>query len=209
MNIFDNHENSSESSISLASSIFTQDLERLSIYGFDSDVPDDVEGDMDDDHQPYGPPTYSLLMLENATVRSDADFFSVTGWTTATVGSSAGSTSETRCPAPASVSASVSASASMADLTASTSRLDLQVQEPRPSESMTSSSPGPSSHVVGRASDISANADSLFNSNSNSNANSNSNYGYIFDQGLCGIGAWAEIATSPFVAKMKRITPRQ
>nr|CEG04962.1 unnamed protein product [Fusarium clavum] len=208
MDIFDNHENSSESSISLASSIFTQDLERFSTYGFDSDVPDDAEGDMDDDHQPYGPPTYSLLMLENATVRSDADFFSVTGWTTATIGSSAGSTSETRCPAPASVSASVSASASMADLTASTSRLDLQVQEPRPCEAMTGSSPGPSSHVVGRASDISANADSLL-INSNSNPNANANYGYTFDQGLCGIGAWADIATSPFVAKMKRITPRQ
>ncbi|CAG7561680.1 unnamed protein product [Fusarium equiseti] len=208
MDIFDNHENSSESSISLASSIFTQDLERFSTYSFDSDVPDDAEVDMDGDHQPYGPPTYSLLMLENATVRSDADFFSVTGWTTATVGSSAGSTSETRCPAPASVSASVSASASMADLTASTSRLDLQVQEPRPCESMTSSSPGPSSHVVGRASDISANADSLL-INSNSNSNANVNYGYTFDQGLCGIGAWADIATNPFVAKMKRITSRQ
>ncbi|KAJ4137664.1 hypothetical protein NW768_003252 [Fusarium equiseti] len=205
MDIFDNYENGSESSISLASSIFTQDLERFSTYGFDSDVPDDAEGDMDDDHQPYGPPTYSLLMLENVTVRSDASFFSVTGWTTATVGSSAGSTSETRCPAPDSVSAS--ASASMADLKAPTSRLDLQVQEPRPFQSMTSSSPGPSSHVVGRASGISANADSLLNSNSNPNANSN--YGYTFDQGLCGIGAWADIATSPFVAKMKRITPRQ
>lgn len=209
MDIFDNHENSSESCISLASSIFTQDLERFSTYGFDSDVPDDADGDIDDDHQPYGPPTYSSLMLENATVRSDADFFSVTGWTTATVGSSTGSTSETRCPAPGSVSASVSASVSMADLTASTSRLDLQVQDPRPSSSMTSSSPGPSLHVVGRASDISANVDSLFNSNSNSNSNTNSNYGYTFDQGLCGIGAWADIATSPFVAKMKRITPRQ
>jgi hypothetical protein len=62
-------------------------------------------------------------------------------------------------------------------------------------------SPGPISHVAGRASDISISADSLFN------------YGYAFvvqdDQGLCGIGAWADIATSPLVAKKKRITPRQ
>lgn len=208
MDIFDNHENSSDSSISLASSVFTHDPDYspYNSYLFDSDAPDDMDIDDDDDPQNWGPPTYASLMLENATVRFDADFFSATGWTTATVGSSGVSTSETRCPAPASVSPSISASA--ADLTASNAHRDLQAQEPRPSDSMSSPGPGPgpSSHVAaGHTSDIPINADSLFNQNTN--------YGYTFvvqdDQGLCGIGAWADIATSPFVAKKKRITPRQ
>jgi hypothetical protein len=193
MDVFDSHEISSESSISLASSVFTHDpdFSPYDSYAVDSDAPDDMDVDVDDDvhhHQHYGPPIYESLMLENATVRSDADFFSVTGWTTATIGSSSVvSTSETRCPTPVSVSASAPAA-------------DLQVQEPRPSDS-SMTSPGPVSHVVGRASDIPTSVDSLFN------------YGYAFvaqdDQGLCGIGAWADIATSPLVAKKKRITPRQ
>ncbi|XEU97998.1 hypothetical protein FSHL1_003285 [Fusarium sambucinum] len=193
MDVFDNHEDSSESSISLASSVFTHDPD-FSPYGsyvVDSDVPDDMDVDMDDDvhhQQHYGPPTYESLILENATVRSDADFFSVTGCTAATIGSSSVvSTSETRCPTPGSVSASAPAA-------------DLQVREPRPSDS-SMTIPGPVSHVVGRASGIPTSVDSMFN------------YGYAFlvqdDQGLCGIGAWADIATSPFVAKKKRITTRQ
>ncbi|KAM0305613.1 hypothetical protein HYE67_008455 [Fusarium culmorum] len=193
MDVFDNHENSSESSISLASSVFTHDpdFSPYDSYVVGSDVPDDMDVD-DGVQQPqhYGPPSYESLLLENTTVRSDADFFSVTGWTTATVGSSSVvSTSETRCPTPASVSVSASAPAA-----------DLQVQEPRSSDS-SMTTPGPVPHVVGRASDISTGVDSLFN------------YGYAFvfqdDQGLCGIGAWADIATSPLLAKKKRMTPRQ
>ncbi|CEI64180.1 hypothetical protein FVEN_g9022 [Fusarium venenatum] len=186
MDVFDNHEDSSESSISLASSVFTHDPD-FSPYGsyvVESDVPDDMDVDMDDDvqhQQHYGPPTYESLILENTTVRSDA-------CTAATIGSSSVvSASETRCPTPGSVSASAPAA-------------DLQVQEPRPSDS-SMTSPDPVSHVVGRASDIPTSVDSMFN------------YGYAFvvqdDQGLCGIGAWVDIATSPFVAKKKRITPRQ
>ncbi|RGP67264.1 hypothetical protein FLONG3_8555 [Fusarium longipes] len=176
MDMFDSHENSSDSSISLASSVFTHDpnFPPYDSYALDSDAPDD-DDDMDvdqNDYQHYGPPSYESLRMENATVRSDADLFSVTGWTTATVGSSAVSTSETRCPAPASVSSTASAAA------------DLQVQEPWPLDSMTSP-PSPISHVA--------------------------DYNFVVqdDQGLCGIGAWADVATSPFVAKRKRITPRQ
>ncbi|EKJ75408.1 hypothetical protein NXS19_000625 [Fusarium pseudograminearum] len=187
MDVFDSHENSSESSISLASSVFTHDpdFSPYDSYVVDSDAPDDM--DVDDDVQPpqhYGPPSYESLMLENTTVRSDADFFSVTGWTTATIGSSSVvSTSETRCPTPASAPAA-----------------DLQVQEPRSSDS-SMTTPSPVSHVVGRASDISTGVDSLFNYR----------YAFVFqdDQGLCGIGAWADIATSPLLAKKKRMTPRQ
>ncbi|GKT98704.1 hypothetical protein FLAG1_06105 [Fusarium langsethiae] len=103
MGVFDSHEISSESSISLASSVFTHDpdFSPYDSYAVDSDAPDDMDVDVDDDvhhHQHYGPPTYESLMLENATVRSDADFFSVTGWTTATIGSSSVVSTSDRMP---------------------------------------------------------------------------------------------------------------
>lgn len=179
--------------MSLSSSILLEDHSSsiLDIYGQAMDV---------DDYQHPSPPTMdmstSMVLERTAAIRTfpfEADDFSMRGWTT--VGTSSSASSETTCPAPASVSVSVSAS--VADLTASELLLRLELQDTRPSGSLAS----PGSHVVrDRACEMSVGSDSLFS------------YSYTFvqdDQGLCGIGAWADITTSSFVAKNRRITPRQ
>ncbi|KAH7269949.1 uncharacterized protein BKA55DRAFT_532572 [Fusarium redolens] len=187
MALYDKHESNSDSSISLSSSILLEDRSS-SIFNFYDEVMDM------DDYQHPSPLTTDMstsMVLERTTaIRSSpskADDFSMSGWTT--VGTSS-AVSETTCPAPASVSASV------ADLTAS-ELLRLELQDTRPSGSLAS----PGSHVVrDRACEMSVGSDSLFS------------YSYTFvqdDQGLCGIGAWADITTSSFVSKKKRITPRQ
>ncbi|KAF5583058.1 hypothetical protein FPANT_8261 [Fusarium pseudoanthophilum] len=181
----DRHESNSESSMSLSSSILLEDHSSpiFDIYGQAMDV---------DDYQHPSPPTIdmstSMVLERTAAIRTfpfEADDFSMSGWTT--IGTSSAASSETTCPAPASVSASV------ADLTAS----ELELQDTRPSGSLAS----PGSHVVrDRACEMSVGSDSLFG------------YSYTFvqdDQGLCGIGAWADITTSSVVAKNRRITPRQ
>ncbi|KAF5535064.1 hypothetical protein FNAPI_12161 [Fusarium napiforme] len=179
----DKNESNSGSSMSLSSSILLEDHSSpvLDSYGQAMDV---------DDYQHPSPPTIdmstSVVLERTAAIRTfpfEADDYSMSGWTT--VGTSSAASSETTCPAPASVSASV------ADLTAS------ELQDTRPSGSLAS----PGSHVVrDRACGMSVGSDSLFD------------YSYTFvqdDQGLCGIGAWADITTSSFVAKNRRITPRQ
>ncbi|RBA16297.1 hypothetical protein FPRO05_11632 [Fusarium proliferatum] len=189
MTISDMHENNSDSSMSLSSSILAEDRSS-SIFDYYGQVMDM------DDYQHSSPPTIdmstSMVLERTAAIRtspSEADDFSMSGWTTVGTYSAA---SETTCPAPASVSVSVS----VADLTAS-ELLRLELQDTRPSGSLAS----PGSHVVrDRACEMSVGSDSLFS------------YSYTFvqdDQGLCGIGAWADITTSSFVAKKRRITPRQ
>ncbi|KAG9507468.1 hypothetical protein J7337_001020 [Fusarium musae] len=187
----DKNDSNSDSSMSLSSSILLEDHSSsiLDIYGQAMDV---------DDYQHPSPPTMdmstSMVLERTAAIRTfpfEADDFSMSGWTT--VGTSSSASSETTCPAPA----SVSVSASVADLTASELLLRLELQDTRPSGSLAS----PGSHVVrDRACEMSVGSDSLFS------------YSYTFvqdDQGLCGIGAWADITTSSFVAKNRRITPRQ
>ncbi|KAH7492921.1 hypothetical protein FOMA001_g1102 [Fusarium oxysporum f. sp. matthiolae] len=187
MTLSDKHESNSDSSISLSSSILLEDRSS-SIFDFYSQVMDM------DDYQHPSPPTIDMstsMVLERTTAirssPSEADDFSMSGWTIVGTSSAA---SETTCHAPASVSASV------ADLTAS-ELLRLELQDTRPSGSLAS----PGSHVVrDRASEMSVGSDSLFS------------YSYTSvqdDQGLCGIGAWADLMTSSFVAKKRRITPRQ
>ncbi|KAF5980983.1 hypothetical protein FCOIX_4476 [Fusarium coicis] len=192
----DKNESNSDSSMSLSSSILLEDHRSsiLDIYGQAMDV---------DDYQHPSPPTIdmstSMVLERTAAIRTfpfEADDFSMSGWTT--VGTSSSASSETTCPAPVSVSVSVSVSASVADLTASSELLlRLELQDTRPSGSLAS----PGSHVVrDRACEMSVGSDSLIS------------YSYTFvqdDQGLCGIGAWADITTSSFVAKNRRITPRQ
>ncbi|CCT62415.1 uncharacterized protein FFB20_06198 [Fusarium fujikuroi] len=191
MTISDMHESNSDSSMSLSSSILVEDRSS-SIFDYYGQVMDM------DDYQHSSPPAIdmstSMVLERTAAIRtspSEADDFSMSGWTTVGTSSAA---SETTCPAPASVSVSVSAS--VADLTAS-ELLRLELQDTRPSGSLAS----PGSHVVrDRACEMSVGSDSLFS------------YSYTFvqdDQGLCGIGAWADITTSSFVAKKRRITPRQ
>ncbi|KAF5719663.1 hypothetical protein FMUND_4621 [Fusarium mundagurra] len=195
MTLSDKHESNSDSSMSLSSSILLQDHSSsiLDIYGQVMDV---------NDYQHPSPPTIDMstsMVLERTTAirtsPSEADDFLMSGWTTVGTSSSAAASSETTCPAPASVSMSVSVS--VADLTASELLLRLELQDTRPSGSLAS----PGSHVVrDRACEMSVGSDSLFS------------YSYTFvqdDQGLCGIGAWADITTSSFVAKNRRITPRQ
>ncbi|KAF5254225.1 hypothetical protein FANTH_957 [Fusarium anthophilum] len=186
----DKHESNSDSSMSLSPSILVEDR-NSSVFDFYGQVMDM------DDYQHPSPPTIdmstSMVLERTAAIRtspSEADDFSMSGWTTVGTSSAA---SETTCPAPA----SVSVPASVADLTASELLLRLELQDTRPSGSLAS----PGSHVVGdRACERSVGSDSLFS------------YTYTFvqdDQGLCGIGAWADITTSSFVAKKRRITPRQ
>ncbi|KAF5540656.1 hypothetical protein FPHYL_12000 [Fusarium phyllophilum] len=190
MALSDKHESNSDSSMSLSSSILVED-HSSSIFNFYGQVMDM------DDYQHPSPPTIdmstSMVLERTAAIRtspSEADDFSMSGWTTVGTSSAA---SETTCPAPA----SVSISASVADLTASELLLRLELQDTRPSGSLAS----PGSHVVhDRACEMSVGSDSLFS------------YSYTFvqdDQGLYGIGAWADITTSSFVAKKRRITPRQ
>ncbi|KAF5631310.1 hypothetical protein F25303_9715 [Fusarium sp. NRRL 25303] len=189
MTISDMYESNSDSSMSLSSSILVEERSSsiFDCYGQFMDV---------DGYQHSSPPAIdmstSMVLERTAAIRtspSEADDFSMSGWTTVGTSSAA---SETTCPAPA----SVAVSASVADLTAS-ELLRLELQDTRPSGSLTS----PGSHVVrDRACEISVGSDSLFS------------YSYTFvqdDQGLCGIGAWADITTSSFVAKKRRITPRQ
>ncbi|KAF4442223.1 hypothetical protein FACUT_2196 [Fusarium acutatum] len=189
MTLSDKHESNSDSSMSLSSSILLEDRSS-SIFDFYGQVMD-----MDDYQHPSSPTvdmSTSMVLERTAAIRaspSEADDFSMSGWTTVGTSSTA---SETTCPAPA----SVSVSASVADLTAS-ELIRLELQDTRPSGSLAS----PGSHVVrDRACEMSVGSDSLFS------------YSYTFvqdDQGLCGIGAWADITTSSFVAKKRRITPRQ
>ncbi|KAF4955282.1 hypothetical protein FGADI_4654 [Fusarium gaditjirri] len=187
MTLSDKHESNSDSSMSLSSSMLVEDLSSsiIDFYGQVMDM---------DDYQHPSPPTMDMstsMVLERTTAirssPSETDDLSMSDWTSVCTSSAA---SETTCPAPASVSASV------ADLTAS-ELLHLELQDTRPSGSLAS----PGSHVVrDRASEMSVGSDSLFS------------YSYTFvqdDQGLCGIGAWADITTSSFVAKKRRITPRQ
>ncbi|KAF5690845.1 hypothetical protein FDENT_3731 [Fusarium denticulatum] len=187
----DKHESNSDSSMSLSLSILLEDHSSsiFDIHGQAMDV---------DDYQHPCPPTIdmstSMVLDRTAAIRKfpfEADDFSMNGWTT--VGTSSAASSETTCPAPA----SVSVSASVADLTASELLLRLELQDTRPSGSLAS----PGSHVVrDRACEMSVGSDSLFS------------YSYTFvqdDQGLCGIGAWADITTSSFVAKNRRNTPQQ
>ncbi|KAF9776941.1 hypothetical protein IL306_004812 [Fusarium sp. DS 682] len=187
MALSDKHESISDSSISLSSSILLEDRSS-SILNLDDEVMEI------DDYEHPSPPTTDMstsMVLERTTAirssPSEVDDFSMSGWTTVGTSSAA---SETTCPAPASVSASA------ADLTAS-ELLRLELQDTRLSDSLAS----PGSHVVRDcASELSVGSESLFS------------YSHIFvqdDQGLCGIGAWADITTSPFVAKKRRITPRQ
>ncbi|KAF5616582.1 hypothetical protein F52700_12876 [Fusarium sp. NRRL 52700] len=188
MTLSDKFESNSDSSMSLSSSILVEDRSS-SILDFYGQVMDT------DDYQHPSAPTIdmsaSMVLERTAAIRtcpSEADDFSMSGWTTVGTSSAA---SETTCPAPA----SVSVSASVADLMAS-ELLRLELQDTRPSSSLAS----PGSHVVrDRACEMSVGSDSLFS------------YSYTFvqdDQGLCGIGAWADITTSSFIAK-RRITPRQ
>ncbi|KAF4455454.1 hypothetical protein F53441_2243 [Fusarium austroafricanum] len=183
----DNHESNSDSSISLSSSLLLEGCSST-IFNFY------VEAMDTDDYQHVPPPATDMstsMILERTTAirssPSEADEFSMSGWTAIGTSSAA---SETTCPAPASVSASA------ADLTAS-ELLRLELQDTQPSDSLAS----PDSHVArGRASEMSFGSETLFG------------YSYTFiqdDQGLCGIGAWADITTSPFVVKKRRITPRQ
>ncbi|KAF4475834.1 hypothetical protein FAGAP_12584 [Fusarium agapanthi] len=184
MTLSDKHENNSDSSMSLSSSILVEDR-NSSVFDFYGQVME-----MDDYQHPSRPTidmSTSMVLERTAVIRtspSEADDFSMSGWTTVGTSSAA---SETTCPAPASV----------ADLTASELLLRLELQDTRPSGSLAS----PGSHVVGdRACEMSVGSDSLFS------------YSYTFvqdDQGLCGIGAWADITTSSFVAKKRRIIPRQ
>ncbi|KAI1022964.1 hypothetical protein LB503_000846 [Fusarium chuoi] len=191
MTISDMHESNSDSSMSLSSSILVEDRSS-SIFDYYGQVMDM------DDYQHPSPPAIdmstSMVLERTAAIRtcpSEADDFSMSGWTTVGTSSAA---SETTCPAPA----SVSVSASVADHTAS-ELLRLELQDTRPSGSLAS----PGSHVVrDRACEMSVGSDSLISFS----------YSYTFvqdDQGLCGIGAWADITTSSFVAKKRRITPRQ
>ncbi|KAF4334142.1 hypothetical protein FBEOM_12061 [Fusarium beomiforme] len=186
MALSDKHESKSDSSISLSSSILLEDRSS-SISNFHDEVMET------DDYEHPSPPITDMstsMVLERTTAirssPSEVDDFSMSGWTNFGTSHAA---SETTCPAPASVSVSV------ADLTAS-EMLHLELQGTQLSDSLAS----PNSHVVrDRASEVSACSDSLFS------------YSHIFvqdDQGLCGIGAWADVSTSPFVAK-RRITPRQ
>ncbi|EWZ91595.1 hypothetical protein FOCG_10036 [Fusarium oxysporum f. sp. radicis-lycopersici 26381] len=176
MTLSDKHESNSDSSISLSSSILLEDRSS-SIFDFYGQVMDM------DDYQHPSPPTIDMstsMVLERTTAirssPSEADDFSMSGWTIVGTSSAA---SETTCHAPAS------------------ELLRLELQDTRPSGSLAS----PGSHVVrDRASEMSVGSDSLFS------------YSYTSvqdDQGLCGIGAWADLTTSSFVAKKRRITPRR
>ncbi|KAF4992589.1 hypothetical protein FGRMN_7074 [Fusarium graminum] len=188
MDLTDKNESSSDSSMSLTSSIFAEhrDAPLFNFYGFDQVMDGDT-------YEHPDPPTANISMstiLEGtAAIRSsyvEADDVSLNDWTI--INSPAAS--ETTCPAPISVSAP-----SVADLTAS-GMLRPEPQDTRPSDSAAS----PGSNVAhGRASD---DLDDLMWMCVQDDDEDD-------DEGLCGIGAWADIATSPLVAKKMRITPRQ
>ncbi|KAJ4271878.1 hypothetical protein NW762_000587 [Fusarium torreyae] len=199
MDLIDNHETTSDSSSSLASSIFLEERESspFSIYDFNA-----VEAMNTADYQHPAPPTSGISMsmiLESTTaIRSshdEAEEESMPGteaWTII-IGSSAAS--ETTCPASASVAGRIY------NLTTSNmSYLNLQDSRSRASEPRPSAT-SPDSHM--RASDMSPLEIAEFY-NSNYNCDS-------FEPdvaGLCGIGAWAD-NPSPAPAKQIRITPRQ
>ncbi|KAM0342745.1 hypothetical protein ACHAPU_009237 [Fusarium lateritium] len=186
MDLADNNESSSDSSMSLTSSIFAEHLDAplFNFYGFDQVMDED-------NYEHPAPPTANIststILEGTAAIRSsyvEAGDVSMSDWTI--INSSAAS--ETTCPAPISVSVPVSAP-SVADLTAS-GMLRPEPQDTRPSDSAAS----PGSHVArGRASDDMPMDDLVWMCIQDDH-----------DQGLCGIGAWAEIATSPLVAKKMR-----
>ncbi|KAF5657330.1 hypothetical protein FHETE_10491 [Fusarium heterosporum] len=186
MDLADKNESNSDSSMSLTSSIFAEhrDAPLFNFYSFDRVM----DGE---NYEHPAPPTANISMstiLEGtAAIRSsyvEDDDVSLNDWTII----NSPTASETTCPAPISVSAP-----SMADLTAS-GMLRAEPQDTRPSDSAAS----PGSHVAqGRASDNLE--DLMWMSVQDDDDN----------EGLCGIGAWADIAASPLVAKKMRITPRQ
>jgi hypothetical protein len=185
MDFTENNESNSDSSLSLTSSIFTEhcDAPLFNFYLFDQVM------DRDNYEHPT-PPTANIststILEGTAAIRSsytEADDVSMDDWTI--INPSAAS--ETTCPAPTSVSVPVSVP-SVADLTAS-NMFHLERQDTRPSESAA----GASSHVArGRASDDMSETMWMYSNN----------FTIAQDgQGLCGIGAWADITTSPLVAK--------
>ncbi|KAF4964148.1 hypothetical protein FSARC_7898 [Fusarium sarcochroum] len=196
MDITENHEVISDSSSSLASSIFLEEQESFPFNIYDLNT---IEAMNMDDYQHPTPPTSDISMsmiLESTTaIRSshnEAEEESMTGteaWTI--VGSSAAS--ETTCPAPASVAGRIY------NLTTSNmSRLNLHGSRASGSRPSATS---PDSHV--RASDMSPLEIAEF-------YNYNHDSFEPDDAGFCGIGAWADNPTpSPAPAKQIRITPRQ
>ncbi|KAM0564312.1 hypothetical protein ACHAPJ_000522 [Fusarium lateritium] len=199
MDLIDNHEGTSDSSSSVASSIFLEERESSPFSIYDLHV---VEAINTVDYQHPAPPTSDIsisMILESTTaIRSshdEAEDESMTGteaWTII-IGSSAAS--ETTCPASASVAGRIY------NLTTSNmSHLNLQDSRSRASESRPSAT-SPDSHM--RASDMSPLEIAEF-------YNSNYNHDSLGpdDEGLCGIGAWADVL-SPAPAKQMRITPRQ
>jgi hypothetical protein len=197
MDFSENNESNSDSSLSLTSSIFAEhrDAPLFNFYSFDQVM------DRDNDEHP-APPTANIststILEGTAAIRSsyaEADDVSMGDWTI--INPSAAS--ETTCPAPSSVSVPVSvpvSTPSVADLTVS-NMFHLERQDTRPSESAA----GPSSHVArSRASDDMSETMWMYSIS----------FTIAQDgQGLCGIGAWADIATSPLVAKKMGIIPRQ
>ncbi|KAM0203781.1 hypothetical protein ACHAPA_006284 [Fusarium lateritium] len=198
MDFTENNESNSDSSMSLTSSIFAEhrDAPLFNFYSFDQVM------DRDNYEHPAPPAaniSTSTILEGTAAIRSsyvEADDVSMDDWTI--INPSAAS--ETTCPAPTSVSVPIS-TPSVADLAASraSNMFHLERQDTRSSESAA----GPGSHVArGRASDDMSETMWVYPySNSFTIAQD--------DQGLCCIGAWADIATIPLVAKKMGVIPRQ
>ncbi|KIL95046.1 hypothetical protein FAVG1_01978 [Fusarium avenaceum] len=185
-------ESNSDSSLSLTSSIFAEhhDAPLVNFYSFDQVM------DKDNYDHP-APPTANIsastILEGTAVIRSsyaEADDVSMDDWTIINPSVA----SEITCPAPTSVSVPVS-TPSVAGLTAS-NMFYLERQDTQPSEPIS----GPGSHVVSGLASDDMNETVWVYSNSFTIAQDG--------QGLCGIGAWADIATSPLAGKMG-VIPRQ